>query len=70
MKILFYFSHPAQYFFLRETIKRLIKTNHVIIILIKTKDVLEDVLIGDNLEYINILPTERGLTKLDIFLVF
>ena len=67
MKILFYFSHPAQYFFLRETIKRLIKTNHVIIILIKTKDVLEDVLIGDNFEYINILPTERGLTKLDIF---
>ena len=67
MKILFYFSHPAQYFFLRETIKRLIKTNHVIIILIKTKDVLEDVLIGDNFEYINILPTERDLTKLDIF---
>jgi predicted glycosyltransferase len=66
MKLLFYFGHPAQYFFLRETIKRLKKANHDVILLIKTKDVLEDILIKDQLDYINILPAERGLSKLSI----
>lgn len=67
MKFLFYFGHPAQYFFLREAIKRLKNGHHEAILLIKTKDVLEDILIKDQLDYINILPTERGLSKLAIF---
>lgn len=66
MKLLFYFGHPAQYYFLRETIKRLKYQNHEVILLIKTKDVLEDVLKKDQLAYINILPAERGLSKLAI----
>ncbi len=66
MKYLFYFGHPAQYFFLRETIKRLKKQTHEVIILIKTKDVLEDILIKDQINYLNILPTERGLSKFAI----
>jgi len=68
MKILFYFGHPAQYLFLRETIRRLIKKNFQVKILIKTKDVLENLLIQDGLEYTNILPQERGKTKLSIAL--
>ena len=63
MKILFYFGHPAQYLFLRETIKKLKKNGSQIKILIKTKDVLEDLLLQDKLEYVNILPNERGITK-------
>ncbi|MCD4677614.1 MAG: DUF354 domain-containing protein [Desulfobacula sp.] len=35
-------------------------------ILIKTKDVLEDLLMHDGFEYVNILPHERGTTKLSI----
>ena len=66
MRFLFFFGHPAQYFFLRETIKRLKNANHEVILLIKTKDVLEDILIKDQLDYINILPAERGLSKLAI----
>lgn len=69
MKILFYFSHPAQYLFLRETIKRLKKEcKHEVHILIKTKDVLEKLISSDNIEYENILPKERGQSKIAIFL--
>ncbi|WP_037374111.1 hypothetical protein [Salinimicrobium xinjiangense] len=67
MKILFYFGHPAQYLFARATISRLLqKPGYDVIILIKTKDVLENLLIADDLPYKNILPTERGKSKLMI----
>jgi predicted glycosyltransferase len=65
MKLLFYFGHPSQYFFLKETLKRLKKQHHEVILLIK-KNVLEDILIKDQLDYINILPAERSLSKLTI----
>ncbi|MDC3366072.1 hypothetical protein OAV73_02105 [Flavobacteriaceae bacterium] len=69
MKILFYFSHPAQYLFLRETIKRLKKEDkYQVHVLIKTKDVLENLIKSDKLEYENILPKERGKSKLSIAL--
>ncbi|WP_051350468.1 hypothetical protein [Dyadobacter alkalitolerans] len=67
MKFLFYFGHPAQYLFLRETIRRLIKSEtHEIIVLIKTKDVLEDLLQADGIPHQNILKRERGKSKLAI----
>lgn len=67
MRILFYFGHPAQYLFARATIKRLLKKpGFEIDILIKTKDVLEDLLKADQLSYTNILPQERGSSKLQI----
>ncbi len=67
MTYLFYFGHPSQYLFLRESIKRLAKSgDNRIVILIKTKDVLENLLNNDGYEYINILPRERGKSKLSI----
>ena len=66
MKILFYFGHPAQYLFSRNSIKELIKKNHEVKILIKTKDVLEELLKNDKLSYENILPSERGKSKVEI----
>ena len=69
MKILFYFGHPAQYLFLRETIKRLQKNeNYQLVILIKTKDVLETLLKSDEIPYQNILLNERGKSKFSIIL--
>jgi predicted glycosyltransferase len=62
---IFYFGHPAQYLFARETIKEL-KLNHNVILLLKTKDVLENLVKLDKLDYINILPEERGKSKLSI----
>lgn len=67
MRILFYFAHPAQYLFLRETIKRLSLSNkNSITIIIKTKDILENLLQKDGFAYINILPKERKKSKLSI----
>ncbi len=66
MKIMFYFGHPAQYLFLREAVSRLKSQDYSIIILIKTKDVLEDLLLEDNVEYTNILPRQRGSSKTSI----
>jgi predicted glycosyltransferase len=67
MTYLFYFGHPAQYLFLRATIKELIKLpEHKVIITIKSKDVLEDLIKTDELPYINIQQTERGNSKFSI----
>jgi len=69
LKIFFYFGHPAQYLFLRSTITYLLSKGHKITLLIKNKDVLESLLIGDGFnDYINILPETRGKSKLSIVL--
>jgi len=66
MKVLFYFAHPAQYLFARNTIRTLLENKHNVKILIKTKDVLETLLKNDGFEYVNILPKERGYSKLSM----
>jgi predicted glycosyltransferase len=68
MKILFYFGHPAQYLFLRGTMRELLEKGHSIKILIKTKDVLDKLLIRDGFQFDNILPEERGRSKVSIIL--
>ena len=68
MKIIVYFAHPAQYMFLRNTIRRLISNGHTIKILIKTKDVLEKLVINDNFPYQNILSKERSQSIFGIVL--
>ena len=67
-RFLFYFGHPAQYLFLRATINNLLGVGHQVTMLIKTKDVLEDLIKSDGFEYINVLPQQRGLSKSAIVL--
>ena len=67
MRYLIYLGHPAQYLFLRETIKRLKNNGHRICILIKTKDILEALLLADGVnDYKNILLKERGTSLISI----
>lgn len=66
MKVLFYFGHPAQYLFLREAMRRMMRNGHQIMILIKTKDVLENLIENDGFEYTNILFKERGKSRFSI----
>jgi hypothetical protein len=66
-KVIFYFGHPAQYLFARSAIKNMGKSVEVIILL-KTKDVLEDLVKSDGFDYINILPEARGNSKFSIIL--
>lgn len=70
MKILFYFGHPSQYLFLRKTIWNLIEVGQSVIVLIKTKDVLEELIKSDGIPYRNILSVQRGTSKMDVFTSF
>ena len=64
MRYLFYFGHPAQYLFMRETIRRLVHSErHQVTILIKTKDVLEALIEADGFPYINILSMQRKVSR-------
>lgn len=65
-KILFYLGHPAQYHFVKNTVARLKNDGHEVLILIKTKDILEDLLKEDGVEYENIQRQPRGNGKLAI----
>jgi len=66
MKILIYCGHPAQYHFFRNTISILRSKNHEVELLIKTKDVLEDLLKYYKEEYTNILPSGRRDSRMGI----
>ncbi|MCJ8292491.1 MAG: DUF354 domain-containing protein [Crocinitomicaceae bacterium] len=64
MNFAFYFGHPAQFLFARKAIGDLINQQHKVLILIKKKDVLEELLNSSGYDYTNILPQERKNTKL------
>lgn len=67
MIILFHLGHPAHYHLFKNSIKYLQK-NHKIFILIKKKEILEDILIEEKIPYINILPEGRKDSKVGILL--
>jgi uncharacterized protein len=66
MKVLVYFGHPAQYYFMKYAIKSLRKDGHTVVLIIKSKDFLESLLNEDSEEYINILPEGREKSKVSI----
>lgn len=66
MKILFFFSHPAQFLFSKNAIERLREKGHSVHTLIKTKDILSTLLDETGWEYYNLLPKERGNNKVSI----
>jgi uncharacterized protein len=63
MKILFSLGHPAHYHLFKNTIWHFKCHDHSVHILIKKKDVLEDLVKADGLEYKNIFPKTRGSSK-------
>jgi hypothetical protein len=67
MKIFYYFGHPAQFHFQKNSIKYLEKSGHEIFIYIKTKDVLQQLLEENGFSYRNVLPYGRKSTFLGIF---
>ncbi len=66
MKILFHLGHPAHFHFFKNVIDVLLKKNHKVFILIKKKDILENLLKKTSFDYINILPEGRKNSKLGI----
>lgn len=59
MKILFHLGHPAHFHLFKNVIENLKNNCHEITILIKSKDILEDLLLESGIEYLNILPQGR-----------
>jgi uncharacterized protein len=68
MRILFYFGHPSQYLFLKNSIKLLKERGIVCDLIIKSKDVLESLLIENEESYYNILPEGRTSSVFGIIL--
>ncbi len=67
-KILVYLGHPAHYHLFRNVMNRLRNDGKEIVILIKSKDILEELLKRNNEEYLNILPEGRKDSKIGILI--
>ena len=68
LNILFYLGHPAHYHLFKNIIKKLESDNYETVVLIKKKDILEDLLKKSKLKYLNILPHGRKDNKISIAL--
>ncbi|MCF8378562.1 MAG: DUF354 domain-containing protein [Bacteroidales bacterium] len=66
MKILFHLGHPAHFHLLKNVISSLIDRKHQVIILIKRKDILQNLLEESLFEFINIMPDGRKDNKISI----
>jgi len=68
MKILIYLGHPAHFHLFKNTIRNLEEKGHKVFVLIKKKDILEDLLQRAGMDYLNILPEGRSDGKAGIAL--
>ena len=66
MNILVQLSHPAHFHLYKNAIYNWKKNNHNVFILIKTKDILEELLKNAGLPYYNILPTSHRKSKFGV----
>lgn len=67
MTVLVYLGHPAHFHLFKETIKNLQAKSHKVVIIIKSKDVLEKLLIDSHLPYINIAPKLKKNGKVALY---
>lgn len=66
MNVLIQLSHPAHFHLYKHVVKNLMNDGHKVFILIKTKDILEDLLQQSGLPYFNILKEAHRKSKLGI----
>lgn len=59
MRVLFQLGHPAHYHLFKNTIADLQRDGHQTFILIRKKDILEDLLNAAGIPYVNILPSGK-----------
>lgn len=64
MNILVQLAHPAQFYFYKNSINEWIKHGNKVAIVIKTKDILEQLLINSGLNYFNINDKQHRGSKL------
>ncbi|HNR19382.1 MAG TPA: DUF354 domain-containing protein [Bacteroidia bacterium] len=66
MRYLFYFGHPAHFHLFKNTVAGLKNLGHEVEILIKKKDILEELLQNAGWQYLNINPKGRADNKIAI----
>lgn len=59
MNIVVQLGHPAHFHLYKNVISNLNRNGHKVFVLIKKKDILEDLLINSGVSYVNILPNGR-----------
>lgn len=71
MKVLFMISHPAHFWMFRYTIDNLKRDGHKVVIVIRPKDVLEQLCINAGMEFYKVKnrPKKWGMFGLAIFLI-
>ena len=71
MKVLFMISHPAHFWMFRYTIDNLKRDGHQVVIVIRPKDVLEQLCINAGMEFYKVKnrPKKWGMFGLAIFLI-
>lgn len=68
MNILIQLGHPAHFHLYKKVAQNLTDRGHKVFVLIKKKDILEELLINAGIPYVNILPEGRKDTKVGILL--
>lgn len=66
MQVLFYFGHPSQYLFLKNSLSILRSKGFKCDVVIKSKDILEQLLIENDESFVNLLPEGRKSNKFGI----
>lgn len=70
MRYLFYLAHPAHFHLFKNTIRSLQGLGHEVQITIKTKDVLQQLLDENGMDYINISPQEKKPGRMSTLTAF
>ena len=71
MKVLFMISHPAHFHMFRHTINRLQEDGHTVVVVIRPKDVLEQLCVNAGMPFYKVKdrPKKWGMLGLGLFLV-
>ena len=70
MRFLIFLGHPAHFHLFKYIIAALKKNGHEVKVLIRNKDILEQLCRNANIEYINILPEQRGRSAFSLILSY
>jgi len=68
MRIIFAINHPAQYHLLKNPYHRLIQKGHNVVFVIKGKDILEELMISEGVEYSKLTNKRVGTGRISVLL--
>lgn len=70
MRFLFFLGHPAHFHLFKFIVPALEENGHKTMVLIRNKDILEDLCKRSKIKYINVLPEQRGSSIFSLLLSY